>query len=109
MGAKNWNDLADIADVVTLTPEDEKCLEEVQRVIEAHNLTAKFGVALLHKHFDIGADEILLEITFAAEKRLEIRPVLAEGVDLKQVMTTIWRFDGGARYGCSYCNRDHHT
>lgn len=106
---RNWNDLAEVVDVMTLDSRDEECLRAIQGVVESFELTGKFGVALLHKHFDIGDDEVLLETHDAAAKTLTTRAVSSSEVDLPSIATTVWRFDGGARYGCSYCNRDHHS
>ncbi len=103
----NWNDLSEIIDVANLNQSDEKCLAELQAVIEKHGLEQKFGVSLLHKHFDIGNDEMLVETNSPSKQTLTLKPMAAAEVEADKLITTIWRFDGGVRYGCAYCNKDH--
>ncbi len=107
--ARNWNDLSSVIDVANLDSSDEKCLAEIQSVIERYSLTDKFGVALLHKHFLIDEDEMLVERNYSKERRLVTSPEKALDVKEDDLITTIWRFDNGVRYGCSYCNKDHCT
>ena len=105
--SKNWNDLENIIDVHELTNKDEQCLNDLQAVIEKYGLTNKFGVSLLHKHFDIADDEVLLERNNPKERTLTSSPIKIEEAEKPEYMTTMWRFDDGHRYRCSYCNRNH--
>lgn len=43
--------------------------------IEKHNCIDRFGVALLHKHFDLQEDEVLLETTDVDGREQWIRPI----------------------------------
>jgi hypothetical protein len=70
------------------------CLNELQSVIEKYDLTRKFGVALLHKHFEIGEDEVLLETNDPVNRSLNSEPVKINEAEKKGYATTIWRFDG---------------
>jgi hypothetical protein len=103
----NWNDLSRIIDVATIDSREEACLQELQTVIEKHGMEMKLGVALLHKHFDINEDQMLVETNSRRRGELVTRPVSTKDVDPNQLVTTIWRFDGGMRYGCTFCNKDH--
>lgn len=104
---KNWNDLSNLMDVHELTQNDDQCLIELQSIIEKHGLTSKFGVALLHKHFEIEEDEVLLESNDPILRTLTSQPIKTEKAESGDYATTIWRFDDGHRYGCSYCKKDH--
>lgn len=104
---KNWNDLSNLMDVHELSEKDDTCLKELQEVIEKYGLTSKFGVALLHKHFEIEKDEVLLETNNPIERTLQASPIKMSEVQNDDYATTLWRFDNGHRYGCSYCNKDH--
>ncbi|WP_027879261.1 hypothetical protein [Mesoflavibacter zeaxanthinifaciens] len=104
---KNWNDLPTLTDVHEISAKDDLCLKELQSVIEKYGLTSKFGVALLHKHFSIGDDEVLLEKNDPVEKLLTSSPIKISEINNEGYATTIWRFDDGHRYGCSYCNKNH--
>lgn len=107
--ARNWNDLSGVIDAANLNSVDEQCLAEIQAVIEKYGLTNKFGVALLHKHFLIDKDEMMVERNYPKERKLVTTPVRAADAREKDLIATIWRFDNGSRYGCSYCNKDHCT
>lgn len=106
--ALNWNCLPHIRDVQPLDAIDEQCLAEIESVLAKYGRTSRFGVAVLHKHFDIAPDEILIERTFIEQRRLMTEPVQVSSVT-GDLLTTIWRFDNGVRYACSYCNKDHCT
>ena len=61
---------------------DEDCLTEVNAVLLKHGAASRFGVSLLHSHFEMSADEVLLEETdvenrsqtLSVIKRSEIPP-----------------------------------
>jgi len=106
--SRNWNDLPDIQDVAPFNYSDEACLDEIKMVLEKYKSTSRFGVALLHQHFPIGNDEVLVERNDPTNRRLTIECVKASEVHKLNLMTTVWRFEDGVKYGCSYCNRDHH-
>lgn len=105
--SKNWNDLPDLIDVHELSENDDQCLKQLQAVIEKYNLTSKFGVALLHKHFDIENDEVLLETNDPKLRTLTTRPIRIKEGDSQNYATTIWRFSDGNRYGCAFCKKNH--
>src|SRR5206468_12149745 len=63
-----WTDLDHIADVKPIGEHDAECLEEIRLVLQRHNALDRFGIALLHHHFDLADDEMMLETT-AAEVR----------------------------------------
>lgn len=102
----NWNSLPHIRDVQPLDHDDEACLAEIETILAKYNRTARFGVAVLHKHFDVAPDEVLIERTYAEARQLVTEPTRASEVT-NDLITTIWRFDNGVRYACSYCNKDH--
>jgi len=103
--AKNWNDLSNLMDVANLSQTDNDCLNEIQSILNKYDLTQKFGVALLHKHFEIAEDEMLIERTYLKDKRLETKPEKLGDSNPEDFITTMWRFDKEQRYGCSVCSR----
>ncbi len=108
---QNWNDLPQIEDVHSFDQSDENCLEDIRQVLEKHDKTSKFGVALLHKHFDLGSDEILLETNNPKTKTLTIKPVNLSEIEENEekFITTLYRFDNNLVYKCSWCKRNHHN
>ena len=105
-----WNTLKDINDVKPIGECDAECLEDIRKVLIKHNSLSRFGVALLHSHFEICDDELLLETTDISKREHWVRPVkksyLKEiGVDAQ---TTVVRFDEqGWSQNCG-CARDKH-
>ncbi len=103
-----WSTLLDIDDVKPIDESDSVCLEEIRDVLERHDRLDRFGVTLLHKHFDLGDDEILLETTDVGQREHWIRPVSQSalrdaGIEAR---TTMVSFDkDGYRQVC-VCSQD---
>lgn len=55
--------LPGIDDVASFSEADDACLQELQSVLAKHGAASRFGVSLLHSHFPMGEDEVLLEET----------------------------------------------
>jgi hypothetical protein len=64
----------DIMDVEPLGAADHACLQEIKDVLLRHGRLNRFGVTLLHEHFAISHDEILVEECDPANRTLTIRP-----------------------------------
>lgn len=103
-----WAGLKDIDDVEPVNESDFECLEEVRAVLGRWGRLERFGVALLHKHFDMEPDEVLVEYSDPVSRELFIRPVKAEQAG--RTVGTIWMLRDGAReamLGCrQYCGTD---
>ena len=48
-----WGLLKDLDDVGSINDSDVDCLAEVREVLKKHGKRERFGVALLHRHFDM--------------------------------------------------------
>jgi len=70
-----WNTLQNITDVEPVGEADAECLEEVRRALEKHNCLERFGLTLLHSHFDLADDELMLETTDLDKREHWVRPV----------------------------------
>lgn len=80
--------LPDITEVKALSDADKQCLGEVRQVLDRHQMTRKFGVSLLHKHFSVADDEVLVECCDPEQRTLIIKPVKKETlVGMKQTET----------------------
>ena len=99
----NWNDLPHINETAVLSESDEACLGELKEVLLKHEKAARFGVALLHKHFQLTDGEVLLEHCDEKARSLLTTPVRFEEIKEKAYRPTVWRFDGANNHGCSYC------
>ncbi len=108
-----WSTLNHIADVKPIGDWDAACLEEIRTVLQKHNCLDRFGVALLHSHFNLAADEIMLETTDLDKREHWVRPVknsFFEGTGVT-VQTTVVTFDEhgyNQNCGCDPRSTGHH-
>src|SRR3990172_9207208 len=68
-----WSQFQDVDNV--LKSNGEEWFYELRDVLKKHNALNRFGITLLHKHFDVADDEIMLETTDVENKTLHMRPV----------------------------------
>lgn len=104
--AVTWNDLPDIDDTEPFGAEDDPCLQELREVLERHGRTKRFGIALLHSHFPVSNDEILVEHIDQENRVLRTAPVRASDADAEHLRPTLVRFDDGIMMSCAYCPTD---
>jgi hypothetical protein len=113
MAPMQWAGLKDIDDVEPLNSGDYDCLAEVREVLKKHGKRERFGIALLHKHFDLAADEQLMEVSDEQERVLTIKPV-KQGEAGKSVETVWMLLDGahqpmmGCQMRCSWIRDERH-
>jgi hypothetical protein len=102
--------LRDIDEVEPVNEGDYDCLREVRDVLKRHGKQERFGVALLHKHFDMADDELLIEYSDPAARVLTIKPVKQAAAG--RTVETIWILGDGENrvmLGCrQYCGADVH-
>lgn len=91
MRPMEWAPLEDIDDIEPLGTDDAPCLREVYEVLKRHGRQDRFGVTLLHKHFAMNDDEVLLEQTDLAARSLILRPAKADSAEIDRSMQTSWR------------------
>ena len=101
-----WSALNHIADLTPINDGDADCLSEIRQVLAKHSKLERFGVSLLHSHFDLADDEMLLETTDVEKREHYVRPVkksfLAEnGIEAQ---TTVVGFDSRGFHQICGCN-----
>ena len=88
-----WSQFPDVDKVPKFSDTDIECLREVREVLKKYGQLDRFGISLLHKHFEIANDEFLLETTDVKERTQSIRPVKAKDYlardDLSVMATSI--------------------
>jgi hypothetical protein len=97
-----------IDDVATLSSKDQAVIDQVRQVLEENGALDRFGLTLLHSHFDLGPDEVLVETVDAESRTLTIRPRdKAELMQKSDPIQTSWRLDGpdDTPIGVLYCHR----
>jgi hypothetical protein len=86
-----WASLPDIDSVEPLNHDDFAVLEEIHRVLLRHGKSSRFGVCLLHKHFEVADDEVAIEYTDVEQR--ESRVVVEKKTDFNMnSIQTLWRF-----------------
>lgn len=101
-----WSKLENIDDVPPIGENDAECLEEIRRVLEKHGSLKRFGIALLHSHFELADDEMLLETTDAEMREHWVRPVKKSFLEEAELdaQTTVLCFDeNGYSQQCGCC------
>jgi hypothetical protein len=92
--ARQWNHLTDIHHIEPLGPQDQACLEAIREVLAKHECLERFGINLLHKHFEMAEDEILVEDVDEKTRTLVTRPVsiATMAADLETGIATQWHW-----------------
>lgn len=65
----------DLTSAGLLSLEDYQCLAEVGRCLVEEHANERFGVTLLHSHFPVRDDEILVEEAHTDPQLITLRPV----------------------------------
>lgn len=86
------NSLPHIEAVAPLDDADRACFAEIRAALEKHGKLERFGVALLHKHFDLKDGECLVELTDENKRVSRVMPMTETDVPPKSV-ETLWRLD----------------
>ena len=96
---------APIEEIAPLGPGDAACMDELREVLDKHGKIGRLGVFLLHSHFGLTDDEVMVETTDAENRTLTIRPVNREDAGRLRLVETSWSFMGEHGLGCeTYCN-----
>jgi len=57
-----------------LDASDMECFSEIRNILLRYGKTEKFGITLLHKHFDLHEGETLVESTDTSTRTMTIQP-----------------------------------
>lgn len=95
-------DVPFISPSVRKTGADAALFRELAEVLSRYNALDRFGVTLLHKHFEIGPDEALLETTDVKERKQYLTTVKRSELVERNAVQTAWRLgpNGEALWGC---------
>ena len=85
-----WASTRDIHEVEPISDKDSEVLRQLREVLLKNNAIDRFGVTLIHKHFDLQENEQLVEFTDIENRRLTIEPV-SEGAGINTIETS-WKF-----------------
>jgi hypothetical protein len=76
-----------------LSDADRACFEDIREVLIQHGMLTRFGVTLLHQHFEIGDDEAMVEQIDVETRTLTCMPVKRERLAKINTVQTSWRLD----------------
>ena len=105
--AKEHEGLIDIDEADAFKPEKDQALfDEIKLVLAKHGALHRFGVTLLHKHFDVYEGERMVESCDAETRTLTIRPVTVPLGPDESYVETNWRFDTNSIFVNQRCFAD---
>ncbi len=94
-GDGDMTGFTDIESVRPLGPEDDAVMADLHRTLERHGALDRFGISLLHQHFDLEEGEIMLEETNKAERLQQMRVVQAADLENVANIATAWSLESG--------------
>ena len=100
-----WSSLEDIDGIEPLNKSDENCLQEIYEVLKKHGKQDRLGIALLHKHFDLQDNEIMLEVSDHESRELVTTPVNSDVAGNGNVGTIFALRDGNTIETMSHCHQ----
>ncbi len=99
-----WSSLKDIDSVEPINDSDTDCLIEIRDVLKKHGKMERLGVALLHSHFDLESDEILLESSDEENRTLITQAVKQTDAGNSNIATILMLREGDATM-MSWCRK----
>jgi hypothetical protein len=105
----SWTGLDNIGDVEPLGEDDRLILDDVKAVLEKHGALHRFGLMLMHSHFPLASDEVLVETIDGPNRTLTIKPMPAHEVSENRLVPTSWRLDAASHqpFCVRYCHPGH--
>jgi hypothetical protein len=100
-GVQDYAELPDMdaTDVGVLGAADRACLDELGQYLAAGDAWDRFGIWLLHKHFEPAAGEVFVERAIPAPRGTETTLIQRSAFPEQGLSTTAIRFDGSVRGG----------
>ena len=91
----SWSEFPHVDDIRPVDDNDYLILNEIRDVLVKHKAVERFGVNLIHRHFDIANNEVLFESTNEETRtqQVDVRPI-TDIADRKNVLETQWVFHG---------------
>jgi hypothetical protein len=84
------HDLPRFEDAEPLGPQDAEFARDLKAVLEKHGNLDRFGLVLLHDHFSVDSDEVLVETNDPQARTLHVE-VEKKG-ETKHAQPSQWRF-----------------
>lgn len=91
------------ADLEVFTDEDAACFKDIRDVLMKHNALHRFGMFLIHQHFEIADDEEMMECTDHDGRTLTIVPRKKSAIDRSVTVPTNWVFTTSEEVAIACC------
>ena len=98
-----WKPIEDISAVSPFSPEDAECFRELRDILQKYGALERFGISLIHRHFDVEADEEMVEFTDHKNRTLTVKPVKKSDIDWESTTITNWKFTQGDEVVAAVC------
>ncbi|MDB5490438.1 MAG: hypothetical protein JWO78_287 [Micavibrio sp.] len=85
-----WGRLDDLHDTAPLGQDDFECMRAVREVLMKFNKVERFALHLVHKHFDLADDEVLVEYSNANTREQYFKPEKADSEIARDTIPTTW-------------------
>ncbi|MBD2483002.1 hypothetical protein [Planktothrix sp. FACHB-1365] len=85
--------LPDIDEVTPISDKDIACFNEIRSILQRYDNIHRLGICLLHDHFPLADDEVLLETCDKESRILTIKPVKKTDPDVANSIGTQYRLD----------------
>jgi hypothetical protein len=79
--------------VAAFSDNDKPLFNELREVLQKYQALNRFGITLLHNHFSLGDDEVLLEKTDVSARKQTIEPISLKRLNEMNVIETAWCMD----------------
>ena len=96
--------LPNIKEVTPLNERDMPVMKEIHDVLKKHNALQRFGVTLLHEHFDMSEDEVMMEVTNIATREQKLYVAKRTDPDVMNSIEASWRLDTGLPVSACRCD-----
>ncbi|WP_175810630.1 hypothetical protein [Burkholderia cepacia] len=102
------NDFRPIDQIAPLDAEDMACFTEIRDILKKYGKLERFGITLLHKHFDINQDEVLIETVNSATRSMKLQPQIIDPSDVG-MLDTQWYLGSSIPLSVVKCRTNWHS
>jgi hypothetical protein len=88
-----WTRVEDLHDTEPLSQADVECMKDLRAVLARHGRLGRFALHLIHKHFEIADDEVLVEYSEAANREQFFRVEKASSEVARHAIPTTWTLE----------------
>lgn len=90
----HWANTKDLVDCAPISEADITCMKDVRAILEKHGKLDRFALHLIHKHFDLAEDEILVEYSDASRREQFFKAEKASSEAARHAIPTTWTLKG---------------